>query len=67
MNFENARNINVLPFVISFSSKQSFVFVQEDGERSIVMATGATSLMNEKIAKHYFGMVKHEKWDCDRM
>ena len=28
---------------------QSFVFVQKDGERSIVMATGATSLITGRV------------------
>ena len=38
---------------------QSFVFVQEDGERSIVMATGATSLMNRETTTRYFGIVQY--------
>ncbi|XP_028413198.1 uncharacterized protein LOC114536040 [Dendronephthya gigantea] len=37
-----------------FTTGESFVFVQEDGERSIIMATGATSILNDKIAKQYF-------------
>ncbi|CAB4027692.1 aRABinose 5-phosphate isomerase, partial [Paramuricea clavata] len=52
------KNMNVSTEFVQVSKKfttgESFVFVQEDGERSIVMATGATSLMNEKIARHYF-------------
>ena len=32
------------------------MFVQEDGERSIVMATGATSLINDEVAKQCFGI-----------
>ncbi|XP_046855814.1 uncharacterized protein LOC124448907 isoform X2 [Xenia sp. Carnegie-2017] len=36
---------------------ESLIFVQEDGERSIIMATGATSLLNEKTVASYFGEV----------
>jgi len=39
-----------------YTSSESFVFLQTDGERSIIMAPGATSLINDVIVKKLFGM-----------
>lgn len=36
---------------------QCFVFIQRDGERSIIMAPAATSLIDGAAIDQYFGMV----------
>jgi len=38
----------------NFVSAESYVFVQEDGERSIIMAPGATSLIDQNAVRKYF-------------
>ena len=37
------------------------MFIQEDGERTIFMAKGATSLMNHATINKEFGMQSHKK------
>ena len=37
-----------------YMTAQSYVFVQQDGERSIIMASGATSLINDKVVYEFF-------------
>ena len=34
----------------TYTTAESYVFVQEDGERSIIMASGATSMINGETA-----------------
>ena len=38
------------------SSSESFVFLQPDGERSIIMASGSTSIIDGHVARKYFGI-----------
>ncbi len=38
-----------------YTTAQSYVFIQQDGERSIIMASGATSLINKKAVEEFFG------------
>lgn len=38
----------------AFKTAESFIFLQEDGERSIIMATGATSLIDGPAAAASF-------------
>ena len=38
-----------------YTTAQSYVFIQQDGERSIIMASGATSIMNKKAVEEFFG------------
>lgn len=47
-------NQNFLRIQNDYTTAESFVFVQQDGERSIVMASGATSLISEDKVTNYF-------------
>ena len=38
-----------------YTTAQSYVFIQQDGERSIIMASGATSIINKKAVEEFFG------------
>ncbi|XP_065826108.1 uncharacterized protein [Oscarella lobularis] len=53
------RDLNIKTEFIRVSDKyttaESYVFVQEDGERSIIMARGATSLMDADAVQAHFG------------
>ena len=39
----------------TYTTAESYVFVQEDGERSIIMASGATSMISGETAIKNFG------------
>jgi len=38
----------------TYTTAQSYVFIQQDGERSIVMASGATSIIKKHIVEEFF-------------
>ena len=57
INCHSLKSITIIPFLVSdeYTTAQSYVFVQQDGERSIIMASGATSIINKKAVEEFFG------------
>ena len=50
-------NVNLFcPVSDTYTTAQSYVFIQQDGERSIIMASGATSIIKKQTVEEFFGM-----------
>lgn len=41
----------------TYTTAQSYVFIQQDGERSIIMASGATSIITKHTVEEFFGKI----------